>query len=63
VWGLLGVVLAIVASLLVLFDLVAVVTPTYLAFNIPLVCQEFVFACWLIAKGFDQRKVVFSGGV
>jgi len=53
VWGLLGVVLAIVASLLVLFDLVAVVTPPYLALNLPLVGQEFVFAVFLIARGFE----------
>ncbi len=63
VWGLLGVVLAMSASLLVLFGLVAVVTPTYLALNLPLVGQELVFAVFLIARGFDPRKVVFSEGV
>ena len=54
VWGLVGAVLAIAASMLVLFDLVEVVTTSYLALNVPIVGQEFVFAIWLIAKGFKR---------
>ena len=38
------------ASLLVLFELVEVVTTTYVALNVPMVVQELVLAIWLIAK-------------
>ncbi|MDH4247093.1 MAG: DUF4386 domain-containing protein [Deltaproteobacteria bacterium] len=56
VWGLAGAILALVASLLVLFDWVEVVTATYVALNVPIAAQEFMFAIWLIGKGFDPPE-------
>lgn len=41
------------ASFLVLFRLVAVVTPLCLLMKIPLALHRLVLAVWLIAKGFD----------
>ncbi len=53
-WGLAGSALAIAASMLFLFRLVDIITPAYLALNLPVALQEMVFAVWLIGKGFDS---------
>lgn len=55
-WGGFGIGLTILASFMVLFRLVAVVTPFYLLMNVPLALNSIVFAIWLIAKGFDLSK-------
>ncbi|MDH4184743.1 MAG: DUF4386 domain-containing protein, partial [Nitrospinota bacterium] len=52
-WGLAGAVLAIMASLLVLFGLVDVVTAIYISLNAPIAGQELIFAILLIVKGFE----------
>lgn len=52
-WGIAGAVLAIAASIGVLFNRMEVLTYTYLLMNVPLGLQEMVFACWLIIKGFS----------
>ena len=59
-WGLIGVTLTISASLLLMFRLIGVVTPTYITLNLPLALQEMVLAVWLIVKGFD-RFAIASG--
>lgn len=55
-WGLLGVAAAMAASFLVLFDLVDVVAPTYLAMNAPLALQNLALALWLITRGVTRRS-------
>jgi hypothetical protein len=55
VWGGIGTGFTIVASFLVLFRYVQVVTPLYLIMNIPLAIHSLVLAIWLIVKGFDLR--------
>ena len=57
VWGLLGTTLTILASLLLMFQFIEVVTSFYIVLNIPMVLQEFVFALWLIIKGFNPLIV------
>jgi hypothetical protein len=52
-WGLAGILFAIAASLLFFFRAISVITPIYLALNIPMALQEIVLAIWLIVKGFD----------
>ncbi|GAB5426440.1 MAG: hypothetical protein Crog4KO_35870 [Crocinitomicaceae bacterium] len=52
-WGVFGLGLTMVASFLVLFQLIAVVTPIYIAMNVPLILQTLIFTVWLILKGFD----------
>ncbi|MEU8245241.1 DUF4386 domain-containing protein [Nonomuraea sp. NPDC048916] len=59
-WGFLGIGLAVLASFLVLFRLTDVVTPLYLAINAPLALQSFVFAVWLITKGFDTNALTMG---
>ena len=57
VWGLFGTTLTILASLLLMFQFIEVVTSFYIVLNIPMVLQEFVFALWLIIKGFNPLIV------
>jgi hypothetical protein len=56
-WGLIGAGLAMLASFLVLFRLVDVVAPLYLAGNAPLALQSLVLAMWLITRGFDAKTL------
>jgi hypothetical protein len=57
-WGLVGTTLAIAASMLFLFRVIGIITPIYLALNIPTALQEIVLAVWLIVKGFNQSVIV-----
>ena len=52
-WGLLGTALTIVATLLVLFRLIGILTTGYMVLNLPMAMQEMVLAVWLIVKGFN----------
>lgn len=50
-WGIIGNTLIMLASFLILFQLIEVVSPEYGIMAIPLVLQELVLAIWLIIKG------------
>lgn len=54
--GIMGAILTIIASLLVMFKIIEVLTSTYIILNIPLVLMELFFAFWLIFKGFKEIK-------
>lgn len=54
VWGILGAVIAILASILVMTKQVQIISPAYIILNIPIALQEIVFAGWLIFVGFKQ---------
>ena len=56
-WGLIGTALAMIASLLILFQVTNVVTTLYLGLNVPIALQGFIFAGWLIFKGFDVKAI------
>jgi hypothetical protein len=53
IWGLIGALLAILASLSLMFNLTTIKTPLYLGLNIPIALQEIVFGIWLITIGFN----------
>lgn len=55
-WGIGGALLSIVASALVLFGLVDVITSAYLLLNAPTAVFEIVFSIWLLAKGIGPRN-------
>ena len=55
-WGLSGTIFTILASLLVMFKMIDILTSTYLVLNLPLVFLEIVLAIWLIARGFDSNE-------
>jgi hypothetical protein len=50
-WGIIGNTLIMLASFLILFQLIEVVSTEYGIMTIPLVLQEVVLAIWLIVKG------------
>ncbi|WP_375578636.1 DUF4386 domain-containing protein [Marivirga tractuosa] len=54
VWGILGTVLSVFASLLLLFQVVEVITPQYLILNAPTAILELILGFWLIIKGFNE---------
>ena len=53
VWGLVGTTLTILATLLVMFRLIDIITTSYIVLNSPMALQEMVLAVWLIVKGFN----------
>ncbi len=55
VWGLIGAVLSIIASFLVLFQVIEIITTKYIALNVPTALLELILGIWLIVKGFDKR--------
>lgn len=56
-WGLMGNTLAMLASFLILFSLIDVISPHFIGLIIPLVLQEIVLAIWLIFKGFNLSVI------
>lgn len=54
VWGLIGAALSAIASVLVLFKVLEIITPEYLIFNTPTALQELVLAVFLIFRGFNK---------
>lgn len=59
-WGLIGNTLAMLASFLILFRLIDVISPHFIGLTIPLVLQEIVLAIWLIVKGFNASEINYS---
>lgn len=59
-WGLIGNTLAMLASFLILFRLIDVISPHFIGLTIPLVLQEIVLAIWLIVKGFNASVIDIS---
>lgn len=57
VWGIIGNILIILASFLILFQFVDVISTVYIAITVPLVLQELILAIWLIIKGLDLDYV------
>ncbi len=56
-WGLAGITLTIVASILVMFRLISPFSSTEVALNLPIGLQEMVLAVWLIVKGFNTHAI------
>ena len=56
-WGLVGTILAIAASLLLMFNILEIITPSYIILNVPLALQELTLALWLIFKGFNPQRI------
>ena len=54
-WGFIGTIFTIFASLLIMFHIIDIITSTYLVLNLPLILLEIVLAIWFIAKGFDSN--------
>jgi len=57
IWGFIGNSLAMLASILILFQFIDVIAPNSIVLTIPLVLQEFALAIVLIAKGFNTSAI------
>lgn len=57
IWGIIGNILIILASFLILFQSVDVISAAYIAMTVPLVIQEFILAIWMITKGLDLKYI------
>jgi hypothetical protein len=60
VWGLAGIILALTASILPMFNLITTMSTAQFVLNFPIALQEMVLAVWLIVKGFNP-SVIASG--
>ena len=58
-WGLLGTIFTVLASLLIMFHKIDILTVTYIVLNLPLIILEMVLAVWFIARGFDTEILRF----
>jgi hypothetical protein len=56
-WGIVSVLLGMVAGLLVLFGLTGYMSTIQVVLNLPIAVQEMVLAVWLIAKGFTPPAI------
>jgi len=52
--GLIGAILSIIASVLVLFRVIDIITTSYIILNVPTAILELILGIWLIVKGFDK---------
>ena len=58
IWGISAAILSMLASGLILFNVVDIITPEYLILNVPTALFEVFLGLWLIIKGFDRSKVI-----
>ena len=56
-WGLIGIILIIVISMLVMFRVIAPMSTTQIVLAVPIGLQEMVLAVWLIVKGFNPSVI------
>jgi hypothetical protein len=56
-WGLIGITLTTIASVLVMFGVIPGFGTVQMIANLPIMPQEMVFAVWLIAKGINPSAV------
>jgi hypothetical protein len=61
-WGLIGTLSTVFASLLIMFDKIDIITTTYFVLFLPLIILEMALAVWFIVKGFDPSAVA-SGSI
>lgn len=61
VWGLLATLLSgFVASMLLMFGVIDIITPTYISLALPTALLEITLAIWLIVKGLDSNVENFN---
>ena len=57
IWGIIGYTLTLMSTILLLFQIIQIVTPTYLLMNTPTALLELVLAGYLINKGFNPTAI------
>ena len=61
-WGLIGIILIIVTSMLVMFRVIGPMSTTQIILAVPIGLQEMVLAVWLIVKGFNPSVIASGSG-
>ncbi len=61
-WGLIGITLTTISSLLVMFHVIPGFGTVQVVANLPIALQEMVFAVWLIVKGFNPVGIEAGTG-
>ena len=61
-WGLIGIILIIVISMLVMFRVIGPMSTTQIILAVPIGLQEMVLAVWLIVKGFNPSVIASGSG-
>jgi len=56
-FGIVGAILSVIASFLVLFRVVEIITTEYLILNLPTGLTDLILGIWLIAKGFKKQEM------
>jgi len=56
-WGIMGTVLSAIASILVFFGALEIITSEYIILNIPTALLDLILALWLIIKGIDRTQL------
>jgi len=57
IWGLFGTIFTILASLLIMYQIIDIITTIYFVLNFPLILSEMILAIWLIVKGFNKNAL------
>ncbi|WP_271406823.1 DUF4386 domain-containing protein [Tenacibaculum soleae] len=55
-WGIIGAALSIIASVLVLFNILDIITVEYIILNTPTAILDLILGVWLVIKGFNKEK-------
>ncbi len=55
--GFIGGALCLTSGILVMFNVLIMMSPIFIALNIPIFIQEMILAVWLIVKGFNQSAI------
>lgn len=56
-WGIMGTLSTVTASMLIMCNQIEVITTIYILLNFPLIVLEIVLAIWLISKGFNPQML------
>ncbi|WKB81763.1 DUF4386 domain-containing protein [Cellulophaga lytica] len=59
IWGITGAVLSIIASGLVLFSILDIITVEYIVLNVPTAILDIVLGIWLMFKGFNKKSLLY----
>lgn len=58
-WGIIGAVLSIIASGLVLFREIDIITVEYIVLNVPTAILDLILGIWLMFKGFNKKSLLY----
>jgi hypothetical protein len=57
IWGIIGIILAIISSIMLMYNFINQMSLIHTILNIPIGIQEMFFAVWIISKGFNPSVI------